>query len=152
MKMPTNQIKFEGKEVKDATKKIVIEISRADISAGKSKMPDACAAARACLRQVPKCTQARVFKSRTFLKIGTQWLRYQTPQSMRMEIVAFDRGTNFLPGVYVLSPLQPSHRHGGSARGGKDPVKKRAVKKAGAKVKSRVPYHVMEGVREFSLK
>ncbi len=145
--MPTNKVRFEGKEVKDATKKLVIEIARQDIVGGKSKAPDACAAARACLRQVPKCTQARVFKSRTFLKIGDTWFRYHTPASMRMEIVAFDRGTNFLPGVYTLSPLQPSHRDGARSRGGKDPVKKQKVRKGG--VRKRVPYHVMEGVREF---
>lgn len=139
-------IRFEGKEVIDATKKLVIEISRADISGGRSKMPDACAAARACIRQVPKCTQARVHLSRTYLKIGDKWLRYMTPASMKLEIAAFDRGTNFLPGVYVLSPLQPSHRDGGRARGGKDVAKKRKVSKS---PKKRAPYHRLEGVREF---
>lgn len=141
-------IKFEGKEVKDATKKLVIEIARQDIVGGKTKAPDACAAAKACLRQIPKCTQARVYKTRTYLKIGNQWLRYHTPSSMRVEIVAFDRGTNFLPGVYVLSPLQPSHRNGGSARGGTDKAKKKGTKPR-LKKGEKKPYHKLEGVREF---
>lgn len=145
--MPTRYVKFEGMEVKDATKKIVVEIARQDIVGGKTKDPSACAAARACIRQIPKCTQARVFKSRTYLKIGDKWLRFHTPASMRLEIAAFDRGTNFLPGVYTLAPLQPSHRENGSSRGGK----KKPVRKSPRSGKKRTVYHKLEGVREFSL-
>ena len=139
-------LKIDGMPVHDAKSRVVIEISRQDINSGKSKEPSSCAAARACLRQVPKCTSVRVYKSRTYLKLGTKWFRYHTPLSMRLEIVAFDRGTNFLPGVYVLSPMQPSHRGLGISQS-----KSKAPNGNKNKVKSkRAPPHLIEGVREFS--
>lgn len=137
--------KIDGKPVHDAKSRIVIEISRQDISAGKTKDPSSCAAAKACLRQVPKCTSVRVYKSRTFLKIRDKWFRYHTPPSMKLEIVAFDRGAHFLPGVYVLSPMQPSHRATGKSHSNSV-----AKKKKGPVKKKRTPYHLIEGVREFS--
>src|SRR5258705_10762967 len=109
-------LKIDGMPVHDSKACVEIEIIRQDINSGKSKEPSSCAAGRACLRQVPKCTSVRVYKSRTYLKLGTKWFRYHTPESMRLEIVAFDRGTNFLPGVYVLSPMQPSHRGSGKSQ------------------------------------
>jgi hypothetical protein len=139
--------KIDGKPVYDAKSKLVIEINRQDIIAGKSKDPSSCAAARACLRQVPKCTSVRVYKSRAFLKLGEKWFRYHTPATMRLEIVAFDRGAKFLPGVYTLTPLQPSHKARGVKMGGKAP-KNNSERKPNPK--KRAPYHVIEGVREFS--
>jgi hypothetical protein len=139
-------LKIDGMPVHDAKSRVVIEISRQDINAGKSKEPSSCAAARACLRQVPKCTSVRVYKSRTYLKVRNKWFRYHTPESMRLEIVAFDRGTNFMPGVYVLSPMQPSHRGSGKTQSKtKAPNGKKKVVK-----NKRPPYHLIEGVREFS--
>ena len=139
---------IDGKPVFDAKSRLVIEINRGDIVGGKSKDPSSCAAARACLRQVPKCTSVRVYKSRTFLRLGDKWFRYHTPSGMRLEIVAFDRGAKFLPGVYVLSPLQPSHRADGNRKGG--PGATRNKNKKDRTGKKRSSYHVIEGVREFS--
>jgi len=141
--------KIEGLPIADASNRIVIEISRQDISSGMNKDPSACAAAKACLRQIPKCTAVRVYKSRTFLKMGKRWLRYHTPLGMRTEIVAFDRGANFLPGVYVLTPLQPSHKATGKSLS-KTPAPPKKKKPDGGKGKKRRPYHVIEGVREFN--
>jgi hypothetical protein len=144
IEMSKSPRKLEGLPVFDATKRIVVEISRQDITSGKSKDPSGCAAAKACLRQVPKCTGVRVFKSRTFLKMGAKWFRFHTPLGMRTEIVAFDRGAHFLPGVYVLQPLQPSKKATGTAHG-TYPKKK----PDGGRGKKRGVYHVIEGVREF---
>jgi len=140
-------LKIDGMPVHDAKSRVVIEINREDINAGKSKEPSSCAAARACLRQVPKCTSVRVYKSRTYLKIDNKWFRYHTPNSMRLEIVAFDRGTNFLPGVYVLSPMQPSHRGLGKSQ---SKTKAPNGKKKKMAKNERPRYHVIKGVREFS--
>lgn len=140
-------MKIAGMPVHDARSRVVIEINRQDISGGKSKDPSSCAAARACLRQVPKCTSVRVYKSRTYLKINNKWFRYHTPNSMKLEIVAFDRDANFLPGVYVLSPMQPSHRATGKSHS-KSVVKKKVL--PGPR-KKRAAYHVIEGVREFTM-
>jgi len=140
-------LKIDGMPVHDAKSRLVIEVSRQDISGGKTKDPSSCAAARACLRQVPKCTSVRVFKSRTYLKVGAKWFRYHTPPSMRLEVVAFDRGANFLPGVYVLAPMQPSHRASGKSQS--KSIAKKKVKPGPAKKRS--PYHIIEGVREFTM-
>lgn len=135
---------INGLPVRDAKSRVVIEVSRQDISSGKSKAPEACAAARACLRQIPHCTEARVHISRTFLKIGKEWFRYHTPEGMRLEIAAFDRGANFLPGVYVLTPMQPA-KQTGRAQGSRP-----KNKPMGGKGKKRPFQHRLEGVRTFS--
>jgi hypothetical protein len=140
--------KIDGLPIKDASKRVVIEVSRQDIASGRSKDPSACAAAKACMRQIPKCTAVRVYKSRTYLKMGSHWVRYHTPQAMRLEIVAFDRGANFLPGVYILSPMQPAKRAAGKSQS-KTPSPNHK-KPDGGRGKKRLKYHVIEGVREFS--
>jgi hypothetical protein len=96
-------MKIGGLPVKDLTKKMKIKISKADCEVGKSKDPGACAAARACKR-LPSCTEARVHIARTYLKIGKKWLRCLTPDALRSEIIAFDRGGSFAPGEYELLP------------------------------------------------
>ena len=132
-------MQINGLPVVDAKQKVKITISSRDVTKGKTKDPAACAAAVACLREVKNCTQARVHIGRTYLKIGKRWVRFHTPQSLRGEIVAFDRGANFEPGDYVLTPMQPSHRATGKAQGGN------AKKKKGKKR----PYHITVGVRHF---
>lgn len=147
--MTGSYLKIDGKPVIDAKRRVVIEVSRADISSAKSKDPSGCAVAKACLRQVPKCTSVRIYKSRAYLKMGDKWLRYHTPEAMRLEIVAFDRGgaNQFLPGVYTLVPLQPSHQTRGKALSKTKPIKK---KKDDPAKRKRPPYHYIEGVREFN--
>jgi hypothetical protein len=40
------------------------------------------------------------------------WVRYRIPQSVIREIVAFDRGGSFEPGMYALMPPSPAYRLG----------------------------------------
>jgi hypothetical protein len=142
-------LKIAGQKVYDAKSRVVIEVSREDITGGKSKEPSSCAAARACLRQVPKCTEVRVYKSRTYLKLQNKWYRFHTPQSMKLEIVAFDRGANFLPGVYVLSPMQPSKVATGKSQSkAKAPILKKDRNKT---PKKRAKPHMLTGVRQFTM-
>lgn len=132
-------MQINGLPVVDAKKRITITISEQDVAKGKSKDPASCAAARACKREVPKCTQARVHISRTYLKIKGRWMRYHTPVSLRSEIVAFDRGASFDPGTFVLAPLQPSKKATGRRQGSSKPKRKGPKR----------PYHHTVGVREF---
>jgi hypothetical protein len=100
-------MRINGLKVVDAKKQLKIRITPQDIRDGDSKDPAMCAAALACKRDL-KATDARVHVSRTYIKLNGQWLRFQTPSSLRSEVVAFDRGGKFFPGEYVISPMSPS--------------------------------------------
>jgi len=107
----------EGIPVVDARKPMTIEISPDDVKRGANKSPDSCAVARACMRQIGAAIATKVHLSRTYVKFkdkdGTiKWMRFGTPVSIRSEIVGFDRGGTFEPGVYTFAPVQPSVRFG----------------------------------------
>jgi hypothetical protein len=99
-----------GKPVLAAEKRIMLDIVQQDISQGKSKDPGACAAARCILRQFANAISARVHLGRTYIEFKDFWLRLKTPDSLRSEIIAFDRGGAFEPGHHELAPLCPSER------------------------------------------
>lgn len=137
-------MKINGLKVVDAKRKVKIHITPVDVAKGKTKNPSSCAAARACVRE-QLCSDARVHIGRTYLKSGEgHWVRFKTPQSLRSEIVAFDRGARFAPGEYTLSPLAPAERSKrGKATGTNTSKTTRGPKKARAK------YHTVQGVRRF---
>lgn len=137
-------MKINGLPVKDATQKVHIKIAPQDCKFGSSKEPGMCAAAKACLRQVPKCSEARVHISRTYLRIGDHWLRFMTPSALRGEIVTFDRGGKFEAGDYTLNPLPKSMLLSRGKRTGAKPKFKR-----GRPGKHRASPHRVHGVREY---
>lgn len=109
-------MKIDGMKVVDAKRKLKLEISNDDVKQGKTKEPGTCAAAKACLRQVKDIKAVRVHLSRVYMKIedkqGEKWVRYLTPDPLRNEIIAFDRGGTFEPGQYTLNWVQPSTQFG----------------------------------------
>ena len=138
-------MKINGLPVRDATKKVRIVIAKQDAMFGSSKEPGSCAAAKACLRQVPNCSEARVHIARTYLKIGDHWLRFQTAEALRDQIISFDRSGKFDSGDYYLNPLPKSmllHR-------GKSNSTKKPKFKHGRKDKKRVTPHRILGVRGY---
>lgn len=100
---------INGLPVKDATKKLVLHITPKDIERGNTKNAGMCAAALACKRQLD-VEDARVHIGNIYIKQKDHWLRYQTPRSLRAEIIAFDRGGKFMPGDYTVSPHSPNER------------------------------------------
>jgi hypothetical protein len=92
----------EVTEVRDAKKGLVLEVTKADCASKQVKSHKACAAAVACQRQehadgvVISRAIAYIVKD----KIAT---RYCVPNSLTREVVAFDRGAKFEPGIYALS-------------------------------------------------
>jgi hypothetical protein len=102
-------MEINGKPVVDATRKLTINITRADTVKGANKDPGACAAARACIR-TPKTLSARVHLGRVYIEQKDKWLRFQTPGALRSEIIAFDRGGKFEPGEYKLVPVSPANQ------------------------------------------
>lgn len=93
---------MDGLPVKDAANPLMIHIKQCDIVGSKKADASNCAAARALKREVG--SEARVFMTRTYVKVGKVWARFMTPQSISREITAFDRGAAFEPGEYKLSP------------------------------------------------
>ena len=109
--------KIAGFPVRNMTKRIKLHITKADCAKGNKKMPNSCAAAVALARQVSGCLEARVHIGRVFLLMQDSnkkkfWLRGKTPNSLRTEIVSFDRDGTFEPGEYLINPLSPSERTG----------------------------------------
>ncbi len=92
-------MKINDIDVIDATKKLTIRITEEDVKKGGLKNAKACAAARA-IKRIGHFKNARVHISRTYVqnKAG-DWVRYTTPAALRREIVAFDRGGSFEPGI-----------------------------------------------------
>lgn len=101
-------MEIAGKKVVDAKRPAKIVITVRDTKLGDNKNPSSCAAALAAKRDVPECLSARVHIGRVYIETKDRWVRYLTPDALRTEIVAFDRGGSFQPGDYVLKPPAPS--------------------------------------------
>lgn len=99
---------MEGLPVKDAANPLMIHIKQCDIDGSAKADAGNCAAARALKREVG--SEARVFLTRTYVKVGKVWARFKTPPSISREIVAFDRGAQFEPGEYKLNPPSKTER------------------------------------------
>jgi hypothetical protein len=102
------EMEIAGKKVVDAKKPAKILITKRDVVVGDNKNPSSCAAAIAAKRDVPECLSARVHIGRVYIEHKDKWVRYLTPDALRTEIVAFDRGGSFQPGEYVLKAPSPT--------------------------------------------
>lgn len=137
-------MRINGKKVVDAKKPLKITITARDANGASRRDPGNCAAARAIVRGYREegATGARVHLGRTYIEYDDKWVRYNTPRSLKTEIVSFDRKTNpeYSCGEYNLAPPSPSERIG--------------VKSSGLSGKSgKRPHiarirHQIEGVRE----
>ena len=138
-------MEIAGKKVVDAKKPLRISISKQDATKGKTKDPGACAAARAIVRTVADCKSARVHLGRTYVEFPDKWVRYKTPDGLKIEIVSFDRGTKaeYAEGEYTLYAPSPADRIG--ARNGRGVSGSTAGKKKRPHI-ARV-IHQIEGVR-----
>ena len=127
----------------DGKKKLHIKITQADVRKGINKRPGACAAA-VCLMREYKAIEARVHLTRTYLRFDAKkWVRYETPGSLRDQIVRYDTSNKFDPGDYELKPFRPSHRLG--AMQGSETNQKTKAKANPDSPRSQ--YHRLEGVR-----
>jgi hypothetical protein len=129
---------IDGLPVIDAKRPLTLHITGRDISLANPKQPHACAAARACLRELG-AKEARIHLGRIYIRTNNgNWQRYQTPGALRDEIIAFDRGGRFEPITVELHPVYPGHALGTPRRGGV----------ATGKGKRRRPYHLVKNVRD----
>jgi hypothetical protein len=102
-------MKIAGAPVEDAADELVITVTKKDVQNGSIKNSRSCAVARALIRE-KGFQAARVHVSRSYVKVNGKWRRYNTPAALRTEVVAFDRGGQFTPGEYRLTPVQPTAR------------------------------------------
>ncbi len=97
-------MEINGKKVVDAKAPAKIAITERDTKVGANKNPSGCAAALAAMRDIKDCISARVHIGRVYIETPRRWVRYHTPEALRTEIIAFDRGGTFQPGKYELKP------------------------------------------------
>ena len=122
--------------VYDASKPITIKVTKADNTASKKRVHNECALAVACKR-TQHLDGVIVARSTAYLIKGTIATRYAVPIAGQKEIVAFDRGGGFAPGMYKL--VKPQHQigsHHGVAGNGK---------RTGEHIANR--HHFTQGVR-----
>ena len=102
--------------VKDASRDLVLKITKRDIETSKRKSNDSCAAAHALCRQ-EHFKEARVYKTTTYVKKadGT-WMRFLTPKDLYMEIMIFDRGGKMEHGAFKLTAPKGTMRLGHHAK------------------------------------
>ncbi len=98
-------MEIAGKRVVDASKPVTITITPRDVASGDNKNPSSCAAAKAAKHSIAECISARVHIGRVYIEQDKKWVRYNTPDSLKQEIIAFDRGGTFAPGEYILRPI-----------------------------------------------
>ena len=133
---------IEGLPVINAKRPIMLHVTPQDIKTARKYSPGNCAVAKACMREW-KVKEARVHLSRIYVRCNEKnWVRYFTPRPMRSEIIAYDRGGEFLPSVYSVKPVSASKRTG--KRQGTNTDKNA---KTPALRKKRKPYTVVKGVR-----
>ena len=133
---------IEGLPVVNAKRPIMLHVTPQDIKTARKYSPGNCAVAKACMREW-KVKEARVHLSRIYVRCNEKnWVRYFTPRPMRSEIIAYDRGGEFLPSVYTVKPVSASKRTG--KRQGTDTDKNNKSRELR---KKRKPYTVVKGVR-----
>jgi hypothetical protein len=87
--------------IKMAEKNLEIEVISADEKASKRKDHEKCAMAVACKRAY-KADGVVVARRVAYLIKGTLAVKFIVPESVAREIVSFDRGGEFSPGIYHL--------------------------------------------------
>lgn len=99
------------KTAHDAYSPIKIRVLNRDTPAAKQLAPEACAFAKAACRELD-ADGAYIGLRESCVIVGDKVIRFQTPESVRREIVSFDRHRDFQPGDYQLSAVLPGRRLG----------------------------------------
>lgn len=137
-------MEINGKPVLNGKKRWMLSIDQVDIKGGRNKDPGGCAAARAILREHKEIKSVRVHIGRIFVEHEKHWERFQTPESLRSEVVAFDRGGSFMPGTHTIRPLSPS---GLRSLEGAYQENRKEPRKSGKKKIARARQYNIHGVR-----
>lgn len=95
----------------DAGAPVEISVNRKDCKTAKKFDPTECALARAAKREL-HAEGVIIGMGSSYIIKGDTAVRFDTPQSVKREIVSFDRHGDFAPGDYYLTPKPPSNRFG----------------------------------------
>lgn len=98
-------------EVNDADTNATITVTQRDVNTSKRKDHAGCALAVAAKRQF-SATGMIVSRSTAYVIHRNVATRYYLPESIRKEIVSFDRGSEFAPGEYIMRNETKSRRLG----------------------------------------
>lgn len=120
-------------KVRDATASLVVKLSPDDNRRAKKKDAQSCAMAQACSRQ-EGADLAIVQLRHAYLVKGNRIVRYGVPESVRREIVSFDRHKDFQPGLYRLSAVIPSAKLGAPRATKPKTGPRKTTKKSSAKM------------------
>jgi hypothetical protein len=93
--------------IKDADKALAIEVTANDEKYSKRKDHEQCAMAVACKRAY-HADGVIIARSIAYLIKGDVAVRFRVPERVSREIISFDRGAGFNPGIYELSIPVPS--------------------------------------------
>jgi hypothetical protein len=134
---------IDGHPVANATSHLRVTVEPEDIRKGMPLNPNACAIARACVRQLPRVVAAKVHFGRLYLKYEgqTRWRKWGMPEYAVREQIAFDRGGRFVPQEIIFNPLPVETVIASATR------KRRRVASASAPRGPKRKRHVMTDVR-----
>jgi hypothetical protein len=90
-----------------AKKPVNVEVRPRDCAEGKKLMTNECALAKAAKRQF-QADGVAIRLSDSYIVKGKTAIRFSTPETVKREIVSFDRHQDFASGIYRLSPAKPS--------------------------------------------
>ena len=93
----------------DASRIAMVEVTERDSSSKAVKQHTACAMAVACKRKF-NLDGVIISRSLAYLIKGKQARRFLLPESVKREIISFDRGSTFEPGLYELAVVSESLR------------------------------------------
>lgn len=130
-------------KVADGTKPVRVEITEEDCQSGKRSDPESCAMARACRRELG-CDGILVWASVAWIIKGNTAVKYMVPASLSREIAIFDRGAEFMPGVYHLRPVSRTSSIKDASRERKRGADRRAKH---GKTKTAYVYHKTANIR-----
>ena len=99
------------KKAFDSAVPIEVDVKSEDCREARRLDPTECALARAAKREL-KADGVVIGISTSYVIKGDRAVRFATPESVRREIVSFDRHQDFAPGNYHLPPKSPSNRLG----------------------------------------
>lgn len=103
--------------VVDAGRARVIEVEAVDLQSAAVRSHRTCAMAVACKRKL-ELDGVIMARTTAYLIKGRRATRYAVPQAVTREIISFDRGGGFEPGIYRLIPFEAGRRLGADkARG-----------------------------------
>lgn len=93
-------------KIMDATADLTIEVTKANTQSKAVRNHQECALAVAC-KDKKHLDDVVISRSMAYLVKGKVATRYQLPEHVSREVIAFDRGGTFAPGEYELKKPEP---------------------------------------------